>query len=249
VQPSYWVPQFGFVALRQVRTPGIVAPQRSWHGATYVLSRGAEEFEQTWQLANGGTAATRAGERGKLIAISEGRNGTGFRICEWCGWGTAAGSTPPASHPNLLRDGECTGPLAWKSLAHPYETDLLEITFDSLAAQNMSVREWRSVLFALLEGASDCLDISRDDIEGTLYPKAGRRTSLVLFDTVPGGAGGALRIARAFPTVMATALKRMANCDCGEETSCYGCLRNFRNQSVHDQLTRGAALTFLKRLV
>jgi ATP-dependent helicase YprA (DUF1998 family) len=113
----------------------------------------------------------------------------------------------------------------------------------------MSVSEWRSVLFALLEGASDCLDISRDDIEGTLYPKAGRRISLVLFDTVPGGAGGALRIARAFPQVMATALKRMANCDCGEETSCYGCLRNFRNQSVHDQLTRGAALAFLERLV
>ena len=26
-------------------SPGMVAPQRSWHGATYVLSRGAEEFE------------------------------------------------------------------------------------------------------------------------------------------------------------------------------------------------------------
>ena len=69
-------PQFGFVALRQVRNPGMVAPQRSWHGATYVLSRGAEEFEQTWQLANGGKVATWAGERGKLIAISEGRNGS-----------------------------------------------------------------------------------------------------------------------------------------------------------------------------
>jgi ATP-dependent helicase YprA (DUF1998 family) len=248
-QPSYWVPQFGFVALRQVRNPGMVAPRRSWNGATYVLSRGAEEFEQTWHLANGGKAVTWAGERGKLIAISEGRNGTGFRICEWCGWGTAAGSTPPASHPNLLKDDECSGPLTWKSLAHPYETDLLEITFDSLAAPNMSVSEWRSVLFALLEGASDCLDISRDDIDGTLYPKAHRDISLVLFDTVPGGAGGALRIARAFPQVLQAALRRVARCDCGEETSCYGCLRNFRNQSVHDQLTRGAALGFLDRLV
>ena len=33
------------VALRQVRNPGMVAPQRSWHGATYVLSRGTEEFD------------------------------------------------------------------------------------------------------------------------------------------------------------------------------------------------------------
>jgi ATP-dependent helicase YprA (DUF1998 family) len=249
-QPSYWVPQFGFVALRKVRNPGMVAPQRSWHGATYVLSHGAQEFEQTWKLANGGTAATWAGERGRLIAISEGRNGTGFRICEWCGWGTAAGGTPPNSHQHLLKDGECSGPLAWKSLAHPYETDLLKITFDSLSAPGkMSVGEWRSVLYALLEGASECLDISRDDIDGTLYPEAGGRISLVLFDTVPGGAGGALRIARSFPQVMATALKRTANCDCGEETSCYGCLRNFRNQAVHDQLSRGSTLAFLERLV
>ena len=87
-----------------------------------------------------------------------------------------------------------------KSLAHPYETDLLEITFDSIPGlSGMTVGEWRSVLYALLEGASDCLDISRDDIDGTLYPKAGRKISLVLFDTVPGGAGGALRIARSFP--------------------------------------------------
>jgi len=245
---SYWVPQFGFVALRQVRNPGMVAPQRSWHGATYVLSRGAEEFERTWDLANGGRAATWAGERGKLIAISEGLGGAGFRICEWCGWGTAAGGKVPNSHPHLLKDGECTGPLAWKSLAHPYETDLLEITFDSLAAPDMSVSERRSVLYALLEGASDCLDISRDDIDGTLYPKPGRQISLVLFDTVPGGAGGALRIARAFPQVMATALQRVTRCDCGEETSCYGCLRNFRNQPFHDQLRRGDALAFLSRL-
>lgn len=71
----------------------------------------------------------------------------------------------------------------------------------------------------------------------------------MLFDTVPGGAGGALRIGNAFPKVLATALQRVERCDCGEETSCYGCLRNFRNQSIHDQLGRGDALAFLSRLV
>lgn len=246
---GYWKPEFGFVALRQVRNPGMIAPQRSWHGATYVLSRGNEEFDDTWPLANGGKAATWAGERGRLIAISDGRKGAGFRICEWCGWGTAASGRVPDSHPHLLKDGECTGPLAWRALAHPYETDILEITFGSLAAPDPSLGEWRSVLYALLEGASDSLDISRDDIDGTLYPKAGRKISLVLFDAVPGGAGGALRIARSFPSVMETALQRVARCECGEETSCYGCLRNFRNQAFHEQLRRGDALAFLSRLV
>ena len=247
---SYWTPLFGFVATRNVRTPGMVAPQRSWHGSTYVLSRGAEEWKYSWPLANGAKVSTSAGERGKLIAISEGRNGAGFLICDWCGWGTAVGTKVTGSHPHLLRDGECTGPLQLKSLAHPYETDLLEITFDSIPGlPGMTVGDWRSVLYALLEGASDCLDISRDDIDGTLYPKAGRKISLVLFDTVPGGAGGALRIARSFPQVLEAALQRMTRCECGEETSCYGCLRNFRNQAFHDQLRRGDTLAFLGQLL
>jgi hypothetical protein len=247
---SYRTPLFGFVALPRPRKPGMVAPQRSWHGATYVLSRGVDGAEKTWSLENGVTADIWAGERGELIAISEGRNGAGFRICEWCGWGTAAGGKVPNSHPHLVRDGtECSGPLAWHSLAHRYETDLLEVTFSSELGLPGTQAEWRSVLYALLEGASDSLDISRDDIDGTLYPKPGRNTSLVLFDTVPGGAGGALRIAKSFDVVLATALARMDGCECGEETSCYGCLRNFRNQPFHDQLRRGEALSFLERLV
>jgi ATP-dependent helicase YprA (DUF1998 family) len=246
---SYRTPLFGFVALQNPRKPGMVAPQRSWHGATYVLSQGADEFENAWSLANGVTADTWAGERGELIAISEGRNGAGFRICEWCGWGTAAGGKVPESHPHLVKDGaDCSGPLAWHSLAHRYETDLLEVTFSSgQGLPGMTVGEWRSVLYALLEGASDSLNISRDDIDGTLYPKPGRNISLVLFDTVPGGAGGALRIAKSFDIVLKAALARMDGCECGPETSCYGCLRNFRNQPYHDQLRRGDALTFLAR--
>lgn len=68
------------------------------------------------------------------------------------------------------------------------------------------------------------------------------------FDTVPGGAGGAIRIARSFPEVLAVAHQRVARCDCGEEVSCYGCLRNFRNQSFHDELRRGDTARFLTPL-
>jgi hypothetical protein len=69
------------------------------------------------------------------------------------------------------------------------------------------------------------------------------------WSTVPGGAGGALRIVRSFDRVLETALHRVARCECGEEASCYGCLRNFRNQAFHEQLRRGDALAFLGRLV
>jgi ATP-dependent helicase YprA (DUF1998 family) len=108
---------------------------------------------------------------------------------------------------------------------------------------------WRSTLYALLEGASERLQISRDDIDGALYPTPGGRTSLVIFDAVPGGAGRAIRIVRSFAEVVRAALDRMERCDCGEETSCYGCLRGYRNQPFHGQLRRGAVTNFLRPLI
>ena len=70
----------------------------------------------------------------------------------------------------------------------------------------------------------------------------------MLFDTVPGGAGGAIRIATHFREVLLAARKRVENCECGEETSCYGCLRTYRNQTRHDLLVRRDALAALHSL-
>ena len=249
VPRRYYVPEFGFVARRDPKRPGMSPPRRSWNGTTYVLSLAADVEEATWQLANGGTATTRAGSRGRLIAVSEGPNRGGYLICDWCGWGTGVGTRVTGAHPHLLRDRECTGPLQMRALAHPYETDILEISFDGLAAPLVGSSHWRSTLYALLEGVSERLQISRDDIDGTLYPTPGGRTALVIFDAVPGGAGSATRIARSFDEVLDAALTRVSRCDCGEETSCYGCLRGYRNQSFHDELRRGAALEFLAPLV
>ena len=44
------------------------------------------------------------------------------------------------------------------------------------------------------------------------------------------------------------ALERVETCDCGEETSCYGCLRNYKNQRIHDILRRDLALKVLRRI-
>ena len=58
---------------------------------------------------------------------------------------------------------------------------------------------------------------------------------------VPGGAGHALRLENPdeLLDVLRAAHARVANCRCGESASCYGCLRSFRNQYCHDQLSRG----------
>ena len=100
----------------------------------------------------------------------------------------------------------------------------------------------------MLECGADGLEISRADIDGVVHSAADGRSGLVLFDTVPGGSGSVLRIAGALDTVIATAVRRVASCDCGLETSCYGCLRTPRNERHHEDLSRGAALTVLQSL-
>ena len=70
----------------------------------------------------------------------------------------------------------------------------------------------------------------------------------MIFDTVPGGAGSALRIGRNLDLVVRAARTRLSGCDCGPETSCYGCLRNRRNEHHHERLARGAAFAAMESL-
>jgi ATP-dependent helicase YprA (DUF1998 family) len=247
---QYYIPEFGFVAEPEPSRTTTTPPRRSWNGSTYVLALAAEEIvEHTWHAASGGAIRSRAGSRGRLIALSEGSSGAGFLICDWCGTGMPPQGQRIRSHRHLLKGTDCTGPLSLRSLAHPYETDLLDLTFDHIAMPaHATVVHWRSVLYALLEGAAERLELSRDDINGTLFQRPGSRTGIVLYDSVPGGAGSVLRIAGALNQVVSSAFDRVSNCDCGEETSCYGCLRSFHNQQFHEDLTRKAALEVLSPL-
>jgi hypothetical protein len=247
---QYYVPEFGFVAESEASKPGTAPPKHSWNGATHVRSLGDREVgSTTWRTHNGGAVHARSKARGELIAVSEGPNSAGYLICDWCGAGRSMATKPTKSHSHLLRNVDCTGPMRQRSLAHPYETDLLDLSFDGLAVPtSMTPDAWQSLLYGLLEGAAVGLELSRDDIGGTLHRRPGKGTGIVLFDTVPGGAGGVLRIGEEFGAVVASAFERIENCDCGEETSCYGCLRSFTNQRFHDALSRGGALAALRVL-
>jgi len=105
-----------------------------------------------------------------------------------------------------------------------------------------------STLYALLESACDTLQIAREDLGGTLLPVSKGAWSFVLYDTVPGGAGHSLQAQENLTRIISAALTRVSTCDCGPETSCYGCLRSYGNQRDHDELSRGRAQTALQLL-
>ncbi|MGW4535413.1 DEAD/DEAH box helicase [Nocardia sp. NPDC004340] len=242
------VPEFGFVADREPGEVKSEPPQRLWGGASYVENIGEVTRTFQWSSEGGVEVQARAGTRARMAVIAEGR-GAGFHLCRWCGWAQASDGRPPrGGHHRPATGTPCTGPLYTVSLVHRYETDVAEFTFADMSYDKESERKWLSVLYALLEGASEALEISRDDIDGALSWSADGRRSIVLFDTVPAGAGASKQIAENLEKVIGQAVVRVSVCDCGPETSCYGCLRSFRNDRVHDQLSRAGALEIFERL-
>lgn len=249
---QYVVPSFGFVATKgERRRPGQRRPKRAWNGATYIVESGRENYVREIPLAGGASVTATSSERGELVVLSHGAGSAGFLICAWCGWGTSAGTGPrPKSHRRLIgKERDCTGPLETRALAHKYQTDILELQFDVRTRESASSRALISVLYALLESACQLLEISRDDVDGTLHQTGSGVTTIVLFDTVPGGAGHVGRIAGKLLEVLGAALKIVDRCECGPETSCYRCLRVFRNERFHEDLVRGAARDMLYSLV
>ncbi|GAB3559045.1 ATP-dependent helicase YprA (DUF1998 family)/rubrerythrin [Actinopolyspora lacussalsi] len=247
---QYVEPSYGFVASEHTEQKASQAPRRSWTGATYIVDSHADVEENSLTFPTGEMLEWRSGTRGQFVVVNEGPNRTGFQLCQRCGWGRPVGSEkPPRPHRHLLKDGDCEGPLQRFSLAHRYETDFVELRFPPMLLLDHDQETLRSALYALLEGAAVALEISRDDIDGTVHRGEDGVPSLVLFDTTPGGAGSTQRIAHGLVDVVRAAAKRMHDCECGPETSCYGCLRGFRNQRYHELLSRGAALELLHEFV
>ncbi len=177
-------------------------------------------------------------------------NRTGFKICSACGFAlrSRSGVKTPASHITSWGTECSCRLLAPKALGHEFRTDVVDLRFEGLPQRDDSFRY--SLLYALLEGMSESLGISRNDIDGCLFTDRHGQQAFILYDTVPGGAGHVKRLAgdtQNLRIMLMAALKHVSgHCGCGEDSSCYGCLRNYGNQFCHDQLVRGGVKTFLE---
>jgi ATP-dependent helicase YprA (DUF1998 family) len=242
---TYVKPEFGFVSEGRSERPGSKPPRRSWNSQTHVRSLDRKTGTTIhWHDRDGRGVEAWSAARSQLVVLNEGPDGRRFRICDKCGAGRPGGSRIE-SHTHPVSGKPCRGRVGSVSLAHPFETDILDLSFKGWSLDRGA---WLSVTYALLEGASKALGISRGDIDGTLYAHQGSQPGLVLFDTVPGGAGNVLQIAERLDQVVEAAAARVIDCDCGEESSCYSCLRGYRNQRFHEELSRRAALSVLGSL-
>ncbi len=260
---QFLIPEFGFLAARETAETGENRPERFYATRPYFA-----EYEQEpdpFVLIDALSSPSvrvlaRYSRYGKLALVNSGLDGRGFRICMECGWAEPAppfaGPERPSRrerepvHTNPRSGRSCNGRIQTYHLGHEFVTDVLELRFEGPLGEQSDRSLWLSVLYALLEGASEALGIPREDLNGTLYPYPGSPSpALVLFDDVPGGAALVQRILVDPVPIFRAAWRRVARCECGEETSCYQCLRNYYNQFCHDDLRRGPARDFLARVL
>ena len=243
---KYFEPRFGFTAEGGKDRPGDRAPRISWRGETRLAADG-----QTLSSVNvalpGATISVDLMERTKMVRINVGPGDQGYVICDYCGRGQSAIVGFPTEHTNPLTAKRCTGGYGQYSLAHKYETDVVRATFSVPWTGSDPDVTAQSVLSAVLQAAAQELQISRDNIDG-VSDSFTSDSSLTLIDTVPGGAGYARLINTKLEAVLSRARQLVADCECGEETSCYMCLRTFSNQRLHDTLSRGEAARYLNEL-
>jgi hypothetical protein len=253
---SYVIPGFGFVVGSKPPKAPSRRPTRLFATRPYFL--GADEDERGEvhiQGADGLLATIRKAIRGKMAVLCEGRRARQFYVCRSCGAGmiehpTRAGHTTPWG-------SQCSGTLDRVSLGHEFVTDVVQVEFHLWPMPTEVARDspglGLGIATALLEGVAEVVGVPSTDLNVT----TGRGglsglPVIVMYDDVPGGAGLVARIEdpAIFRMSVEAAHRRVeGGCLCGDNTSCYGCLRNYRNQFAHTQLRRGPVKQYLGRIL
>ena len=189
----------------------------------------------------------------------------GFRYCVFCGLAEPAGwensafrqATHTKPFPEFGREGPvCRGQATTISLGTEFLTDIALFRFQltggcSLPPGRAVTRVTLTTLAeALSAAAAGLMDVDSDEVQGeyrvaqTEAGAAGLEVEIFLYDLAAGGAGF-VRAAAARPNELLDRAKVLLDsCDC--DSSCYECLRSYRNKWDHGDLDRHLALALLE---
>src|SRR5262249_189106 len=252
-----------------LRKAGLQVDRGANRSSSFLVATGKNEAEHPLKV-NGQPHIHYAYCRdGELVSINRGEDPEGFLLCDKCGIRVAPtrqrrgrGRQSNQGHETPWGEKGCAGMTAQYHLGHAFKSDTLHLRFENTS--NVTVPSggelsfWRTLSYALLEGASLALQIERRDLDGVVSPfTIGASTNpednfsqeVVLFDNVPGGAGHVRQIAEKLEQVLKRALE-VADCgECAEDTSCLNCLRNYGNQIYWEELKRGPVARFLEAVI
>ncbi|MBR5951773.1 MAG: DUF1998 domain-containing protein, partial [Pseudobutyrivibrio sp.] len=245
---SFVTPDRGFVADKKNKDTKRMKPFKTYASDIYYVG---DSLTRRDELNN--TVETFELKNEELLVLNENR----FFMCQVCGYTDLDKNEErpfKTKEHNDYQNNPCTkynGKLERIRLGYSYKTDIIRVSFKDVS--NMYDYDTAvSVLFAVLEGISMTYEIERNDISGIVYSSSSVNPyELLLFDTVPGGAGHVKRLTDndSLLEVLRNALKKVSQDCCSEDTSCYNCLRTYNNQRLHKHIKRGLAKEALTQTI
>lgn len=208
-------------------------------------------------------------QRRNLLVTNTGPRQEGYTYCTRCGLiePTAIPSrTVGGSHPKPYpddRDPLCPGSAATRGLV--LGTDFIsDVLLVSLRVDSpLTLRPGylatdvvlRTLSEALTIAATNRLEIEPGELQAEYRPALspggheGLEAEIYLYDTLAGGAGFARRVGDLGVAVFEDAIQLLENCPAMCDSSCYRCLRSFKNRFEHALLDRHLAASLLRYLV
>ena len=93
--------------------------------------------------------------------------------------------------------------------------------------------------------ASIHLEMDSEDLQILTLTDSEERTDVLLYDPMPGGSGLINQIIRNWEKIIQDGIKTLESCEGNCDTSCYDCLKTYRNMIYHQQLDRKKAIEMM----
>ena len=211
--------------------------------------------QQAWLTVNERIRAFPTREH--LLVSNSGPDGEGYHYCTSCGRIKSAKDPEinlfqPHARPFLSDEEEpCSGFTASKIvLGTDFVTDIslfalrLEAPFNLRPGNAETNTALRTICEAIAKAACRMLEIEAGEVLAeyrpafTLGGAAGSEVEVFIYDTLSGGAGFSTQIASKAAELFELALNILGECPEHCNSSCYRCLRTFRNKIDHGLLDR-----------
>ena len=265
----HWMRPPGFahpIDVNEVTSPEDV-PDTSY-ATRAKLSMGTPDDRADWVTINERVRVIH--ERQHLLVSNTGPNKEGYTYCTNCG--RIESSTEcssilinPHSKPFPYDDNNqmCSGTNLARNivLGTDFITDIALFSIHIspplclIPGHTPTVVALRTVSEALATAACRLLEIEPGELMAEFRPalttggKIGLEAEIFLYDTLPGGAGFSSQLANHGATLFERALVLMEDCPESCDSSCYRCLRNFKNKFEHTLLDRHVGSQLLRYLL
>lgn len=202
-----------------------------------------------------------------LLVTNRGPRGDGYNYCTVCGlisptFGATkqidAGGSHKKPFPNGI-DQDCTSAKTARRivLGTDFITDILLISLKVAAPLSLKPGylptevALRTVSEALSTAACNILELEPSEIQAEFRPALtargndGYEAEIYLYDTLSGGAGFVRQTALLGDELLEKALQLLSECEENCDSSCYRCLRSYKNKFEHSLLDRYIAKSLL----